>query len=137
MSGSFLYLLVWLVEFQLIMKKVLALFQCFSPISAFYAHFSVSFLFQHFIPFSVLSPFQLRFIPISAAFYPHFGVLSPFQRFIPISAFYSHFSVLSPFQRFIPISVSASVSVSAIQFQRFISTLLLGADAKESFKGVN
>ena len=92
MSGSFLYLLVWLVEFQLInMKKVLTLFQRFIPISAFYAHFSVSFLFQHFIPFSVLSPFQPRLIPISA-FYPHFGVLSPFQRFIPISAFYSHFS---------------------------------------------
>ena len=97
MSGSFLYLLVWLVEFQLIMKKVLALFQRFIPISAFYAHFSVSFLFQHFIPFSVLSPFQPRLIPISA-FYPHFGVLSSFQRFIPISAFYPHFSVLFPFQ---------------------------------------
>ena len=138
MSGSFLHPLVWLVEFQLIMMKVLALFQLFMPISAFYFYFSTLFhsvfyrhfsVFPHFSVcphFSVLSPFQ-RFIPISA-FYPHFSVLSPFQRFIPISAFYPHFSVLSPFQRFIlisafyphfsvlfPFQFPLTVSVSAIQ----------------------
>ena len=48
-----------LVEFQLFKKKVLAPFQCFIPVSAFYPHFSV------------LSPIQ-RFIP-NSAFYPHFG----------------------------------------------------------------
>ena len=54
-----LYKLMWLVEFQSFKKKVLAPFQCFIPVSAFYPHFSV------------LSPIQ-RFIP-NSAFYPHFG----------------------------------------------------------------
>ena len=54
------------MEFHLFKKKVLAPFQCFIPISAFYPRFSV------------LSPIQ-RFILISV-FYPHFSVLSPFQR---------------------------------------------------------
>ena len=71
-------------------KKVLAPFQCFMPISMFYAYFSV------------LSPFQ-HFMPISA-FYAHFSVLCPFQRFILILAFYPQCSVLSPFQRLIQIS---------------------------------
>ena len=130
MSGSFLHPLVWLVEFQLIMMKVLALFQLFMPISAFYFYFSTLFhsvfyrhfsVFPHFSVcphFSVLSPFQ-RFIPISA-FYPHFSVLSPFQRFIPISSFYPHFSVLSPFQRFIPISAFYPHFSVLFPFQRFI-----------------
>ena len=74
---------MWLVEFQLFKKKILAPFQCFIPISAFYPRFSV------------LSPIQ-RFILISV-FYSHFSVVSPFQCFIPISA-------LSSFQCFIPIS---------------------------------
>ena len=98
---------MWLVKFQLFKKKVLAPFQCFILISAFYPQFSVLSPFQRFIPisafypqFSVLSPIQ-RSIP-NSAFYPQFSVLSPFQRFIPISVFYPHFSVLSPFQRFIP-----------------------------------
>ena len=89
------------MEFQLFKKKVLAPFQCFIPISAFYPRFSVFFPILAFYPqFSVLSSFQC-FIPISV-FYPHFSVVSPFQCFIPISAFYSHFSFRFqfPFQPF-------------------------------------
>ena len=100
---------MWLVEFQLFKKKVLAPFQCFIPNSAFYPHFSVFSSFQCFLPISV--------------FYPHFSVLSPIQRFILISVFHTHFSVLSPFQRFIPISVFyPHFSFRFSQFQRFNPT---------------
>ena len=85
---------MWLVEFQLFKKKVLAPFQCFIPISSFYPRFSVLFPIQRFILISV--------------FCPHFSVLSPFQRciqvvspfqcFIPISAFYPHFSSVFSFR---------------------------------------
>ena len=81
--------------------SVLSSCQCFIPISVFYPHFSVASPFQCSIPISVFYP---HCVPISV-FYPHFNVLSPFQCFIPISVFYPHFSVLSPFQCFILISV--------------------------------
>ena len=105
---------------------VLAPFQCFIPISAFYPRLSP---FRGFIltlafhpQFRVLSSFQC-FIPISV-FYPHFSVVSPFQCFIPISAFYRHFNVLSPFQRCIPISVFYPTSVQGLRGETVTKTLV-------------
>ena len=84
------------------LSSILSPILCFTPISAFYPHFSV------------LSPFQC-FISISA-FYPHFSVSSPFQFPFSVSVSAIHF------QYFILISVS----VFRFRFSHSVSAFYLG-----------